>query len=178
MLYNGPFPCCASWQSLADVDALNKKVATVWMDLLVDFQIWSFQDVTGVKRNILVILDPRKYLWGCGARGRRRQHTVSLKEAFHKRFSCTKPPIRDLRFFFGYSYRENKTCSEKSRARALRWLVYTVGKVMFSSHDLKTWLFQHDPMTLPTVYTNYLKALAMLFSEQVKKSLLCCIGVQ
>ena len=41
------------------------------------------------------------------------------------------------------------------------------GKVMFSSHDLKTWLFQHDPMTLPTVYTNYLKAHDMLFSEQV-----------
>ena len=39
--------------------------------------------------------------------------------------------------------------------------------VMVLSHDLKPWLFQQDPLTLPTVYTNYLKALVMLFQKKV-----------
>ena len=34
--------------------------------------------------------------------------------------------------FFGFSYHENKTCFEKSIARAFRWKGYTVGKVMGS----------------------------------------------
>ena len=67
------FPHCAYWQSVADMDVLIKEMATVQMDYLVNFQPWSFQDVTGVKRDILVILDrPREQLWGCAARCRRR----------------------------------------------------------------------------------------------------------
>ena len=50
-------------------------------------------------------------------------------------------------------YRENKTCFEKSMARALRW----------GTQGVKSW--GHTKKV--TVYPNYLKALAMLFSEQV-----------
>ena len=45
-------------------------------------------------------------------------------------------------FFFGYSYSENKTCSETSMARALKWRVYKVEKVMGSclkSHVFESW---------------------------------------
>ena len=52
-------------------------------------------------------------------------------------------PIEKSRNIVGYSYRETKTCSEKSMARALRYLVYRVGKVMgwcWKSHVFKSWL--------------------------------------
>ena len=47
----------------------------------------------------------------------------------HRGFACTKPPSKAVfttnifqsgDIFFGYSYCENKTCSEKSMARAFR----------------------------------------------------------
>ena len=59
-------------------------------------------------------------------------------------------------FFFGYSYRENKTCYEKSMARAFRWLVCTVGKVMGlmlkkSCFQVMTWRHAFFSMT-PWLY--------------------------
>ena len=78
LAYNDLFPHYGSWKCVAAVDVLIKKIATISMDYLVNFPTWSFQDVTGVNRDILVILEgPRKQVWGCGVRGcRRRQYRV------------------------------------------------------------------------------------------------------
>ena len=73
--------------------------------------------------------------------------------------------------FFGYSYSENKIWSEKSMARSFNGRTYKFKRVQrkksFFTHDLKTWVFHHDPMTFS--YSNIVSAESsvMLFSERI-----------
>ena len=70
---NGSFSHCESRHCVAAMDVLIKKTVIVQILQLLNFPTWSFQDVAGVKRDILVILEqPQKQLWGCGDRGRMR----------------------------------------------------------------------------------------------------------
>ena len=52
---------------------------------------------------------------------------------------------------------------------AWQWLLDNWGTQWVKSwgHAEKVMFSSHDPMTLPTVYPNYLKALAMLLLKQV-----------
>ena len=93
----------------------------------------------------------------------------------------TKPPSRAVfikhlflmqSIFFGHSYSENKTSSEKSMSRAFQWRESNVEKIIGSwwkSHDFESWYenmsFYHDTMTFSTLETLHFKALPMLFNR-------------
>ena len=92
--------------------------------------------------------------------------------------NCQVGPLKKFWELNFLCFRENKTCSKKTIARAFKWRGYTVGKVMGSwetSYVFKSCLeimtFQQDPMNFPTVYPLHGRALSILFSEQVLFSL-------